>query len=377
MKILHTGDWHLGRIFHGVHLTEDQAILLSQLEELAKSFKPDVYIIAGDVYDRAIPPVEAVELLNDHLSVIRNELKIPVIIVSGNHDNPVRLEFGKKMFAQQGLHIRGSISCNIEPVTISDDWGDVYFYPVPYVDKDTFRNIFNDKDIKNQQDGLCRIIENINKSHPESSRKVMIGHVFTQGGVGSDSERPLSVGGADVIDPAILKGFNYTALGHLHRPQKVQDQSIRYAGSLMKYSISEIEHRKSICCIEMDENGACSIEEVSLNPRRDLKRIEGLFSDLLEQSECEDYMTVCLLDRGPVYNSMNRLRKVFPNIIHIERKELISDSITKKSIDHRKVGDLELFKIFYQDITGEAATEDEQQVFIDAVELMTCEESKQ
>lgn len=371
MRILHTSDWHLGRIFHGVHLTEDQAYILEQLVELIKDRKPDVILVAGDIFDRSVPPVEAVNLLDETLSKILIDYKIPTIMISGNHDSPDRVDFGSRLLEESKLHITGRYNKDIKPVVIEDKFGPVYFYPLPYVEPGIVRESMG-VEMHSHDEAMHMIMDNIKGSMKMDKRNVLITHTFAAGGEVSESERPLSIGGSSVVDASYFNSFNYVALGHLHRPQRIGGDNIRYSGSLMKYSFSEATQKKSIPIIEMDEKGNISVETVELKPRRDLRCIEGYLEDILKGPQKgesrEDYIMVTLMDEGAILDAMGKVRSVYPNILHIERPQFTSAN-TRLNVDSnfRNMDISELFSSFFKQVTDIEMSEEQRATFSDMV----------
>ncbi len=282
MRFLHTADWHLGRLFHGSYLTEDQAHVLDQFVALVKDEKPDAVLICGDVYDRAVPPADAVRLLDDVLSRLVLDLRVPVIMIAGNHDSPDRLAFGSRVLAGQGLHVFGSVTHNVQCVTLYDKWGPVRIYALPYAEPSVARVMLEAEEIRTHEAALKACLERIWFEHPSEARSVALAHAFVSGGEASESERPLSVGGADRVSPDSFEGIHYVALGHLHRPQTVVSERLCYAGSLLKYSFSEAGHSKCVTLVEIGRDGECEIRRIPLTPKRELRRIEGYLKDILE-----------------------------------------------------------------------------------------------
>jgi len=371
MRILHTSDWHLGRIFHGVHLTEDQAYILEQFVKLAGDTKPDVILIAGDIYDRAVPPPEAVKLLDEVLSNILLDYRVPIIIIAGNHDSPERLGFGTRLLARQGLHLIGQLT-GIAPILLHDAHGPVYFCPLPYAEPSVVREKLADPEALNHQRAMYSLVNRTFKMLPPNARKVAIAHAFVAGGELSDSERPLSVGGTGTVEASCFKPFHYTALGHLHRSQNT-GASIRYAGSLMKYSFSEARHKKSVTLVEMDGEGNISLEEISLTPRRDVRCLEGFINDILtgpQQGENrEDYLMVTLKDTGAILDAIGKLREVYPNVLHIERPHLTTGGeLRGPGADHRRLSETDLFSSFFEQVTGAPLSEEQTCAFTATVE---------
>ena len=368
MKILHTSDWHLGRIFHGIHLTEDQSHILEQFTDLVQDTKPDAVVVAGDIFDRSVPPTEAVNLLDEVVSKILMDQNIPIIMIAGNHDSPDRLGFGYRLLESRGLNISGKLRLDRKPVVLYDGYGPVYFHAIPYAEPAMVKEHFLDEKIGGHDDAMGRIVQHIHENRLQNSRNVLIAHAFVAGGEESESERPLSVGGSSAVKTDKFKDFNYVALGHLHRPQKAGEEHIRYSGSLMKYSFSEASHKKAINFIEMDERGNVKIESISLKPKRDLRCLEGYLQDLLNSGEKdgnrEDYLKVTLLDEGAILDAIGKLRRVYPNVLHIERPKLTaSGQLLGADRNFKKMGELHLFSSFLSQVTEQEITEEQQKAF--------------
>lgn len=372
MKLIHTSDWHLGRLFYGVHLTEDQAHVLDQLITVIRETKADVLLVSGDIYDRAVPPPEAVKLLDEVLSRIVLGLRVPVILITGNHDSPDRLGFGWQLLAQQGLHIRGSVSASIDPVIVSDAAGPVYIYPIPYAEPAIVRQQLGRDTIHDHEAAMQSLIEGVWSQHPPGARSVLIAHAFVAGGEASESERPLSIGGSGLVPAACFEGFHYVALGHLHRPQLVGCASVNYAGSLLKYSFAEANQTKSVSLVQLDAQGHCQVERIPLTPRRDVRRLEGSLADILKGPRAgenpEDYIMVTLLDKGAILDAMGQIRKVYPNALHLERPVLDGGGQRPASrVDHRVMDEVELFSQFFAQVTDDELTEEQKSAYVDLV----------
>jgi exonuclease SbcD len=375
MRILHTSDWHLGRLFHGVHLTEDQAYVLEQVIDLVRDVRPDVVIVAGDIYDRAVPPPEAVSLLNDVLSRLVLEIGARVVLTAGNHDSARRLDFGSSIMENNGLHISARLSENPRAVILGDDDGPVHFYPLPYAEPALVRARLGLEAVRDHQTAMEALVNRIGEIHPEGVRSVLIAHAFVAGGTESESERPLSVGGVGTVEASCFKGFDYVALGHLHRPQQAGDRRVQYSGSLLKYSFSEADQAKSVKIVEIDGRGLLSIETVSLTPRHDVRTISGHLGDLIEHPEKgpdrEDYLSVALLDSGALYDPIGKLREVYPNVLHLApRIRPAADGEGERAIDHRKMTETELFAAFYHEVTGEPLSSEQRKAFVAAAERL-------
>ncbi|KKM12407.1 exonuclease SbcD [Clostridiales bacterium PH28_bin88] len=377
MRILHTSDWHLGRIFHGIHLTDDQAYILEQFLQLVNDVKPDVVLIAGDIYDRSVPATEAVKLLDEVLSRIILDHKVPVMLIAGNHDSPERLGFGTRLLAQQGLHVYGQL--NLFPVVLYDSHGPVYFCPVPYVEPPVVRERLAAPDAIDHDRAMRSLVRHLTANIPKGARTVALAHAFVAGGEESESERPLTVGGTGTVDASCFKPFHYVALGHLHQPQHAGGEHIRYAGSLMKYSFSEAAHRKSVTLVEMDGAGNTTFEVIPLSPRRDVRCLDGYLNDILARprngENKDDYLMVTLKDSGAILDAMGKLREVYPNVLHIERPYLTEGGdLRGPGGDHRRLGELDLFSSFFEQVTGTPLSVEQTKVFADTVNVLHRQE---
>jgi len=246
-------------------------------------------------------------------------------------------------------------------VTVEDDAGPVHFFALPYAEPAVVREKFECDEARDHEQAMRVIIDSVRARRPHSARSVVISHSFVAGGESAESERPLSVGGADQVDSALFAAFQYVALGHLHRPQWVEQPHIRYAGSLLKYSFSEASHKKMVNVVEMDEHGACRVEGVALTPRRDVRRIEGYLQEVLAGPGAgenrDDYLQIGLLDTGPLLDVMTKLRDVYPNVLNVERPGFGPSTLGgSRSADHRKLNDADLFSAFFFEVTGEPLT---------------------
>lgn len=368
MRFLHTSDWHLGRIFHGVHLTNDQAHLLEQFLECVQDTRPDAIVIAGDVYDRAVPPTDAIELLDDTLSKVILDYHVPMILIAGNHDSPERLGFGNKLLARQGLHVAGTLSGVPQPIILEDEHGPVYFLPFTYAEPALVRERLMEPEASDHEQALESMIRQALRQVPENSRKVAIAHAFISGGLTTDSERPLSIGGSGMVSAKLFEPFQYTALGHLHNSQKAGAEHIRYPGSLMKYSFAEANQTKGINLVEINSQGDARIQSLALSPKRDVRILEGYFQEILKKAATlgnpGDYLQIVLKDTDPILDAMGQLRSVFPNVLAIDRPYLSTSSVLSgPTADHRKLTEKQLFASFFEQMTGQALTENQDSEF--------------
>lgn len=382
MKFFHTADWHLGKLVQGVYMTEDQAYILNEFIRMVEEEKPDVVLISGDLYDRAVPPTEAVQLLDDTLQRIVLDLQTPVIAIAGNHDSPSRLDFGSHLMKKNGFHMIGRMPEHHEPIVLEDEFGEVHFHAIPYVEPSTVRHLYEDEEIRNHNDAHRKIKEKLEANIVSGKRHVLLAHAFVtpygeEAENTSESERPLSIGGSEYVDARIYETFDYVALGHLHRAHYVHKENIRYAGSPLKYSISEEHHEKGFYIVTMDGEGNTEIEKRVLQPLRDLRTVEGYMEDILKLPSSDDYVFVHLLDETPVLSPMEKVRSVFPNAMHVERKSFSIQHSSGNSGQvqaRRKMSDLELFRTFYEEVKGEVPSDDAEAIFKEALENVMSED---
>jgi exonuclease SbcD len=383
VRFIHTADWHLGRLFHGVHLTADQAHVLDQFVELAKEARPDVILIAGDIYDRAVPPPDAVELLDHVLSRLVIDLQIPVLLIAGNHDSPGRLNFASRLLAGRRLYVTGMLPKMCQPLVLHDTHGSVEYYGVPYAEPAMVRSCLGCDETAGDHNAATKAyLDSIRASRMPARRRVLIAHAFVAGGAVCESERPLSVGGAGTVDAAHFHGFDYVALGHLHRPQSLscdgsKDQTLHYSGSLLKYSFDEAPQRKVVYMVEMDAAGRCSREAIALKPRRDVRRVSGRLAELLKSpplhgASREDYLEVTLLDDGLVLDAIGQLREIYPNVLSVRPAERPGASGPATLARVRTSSDAELFDSFFRHVTGDEPTAQQRAAFIATIDAMTA-----
>ncbi len=374
MKFIHTGDWHIGKIVNDFSMLEEQKYLLEQLLAVVEKEKPDALVLAGDIYDRSIPPVEAVELVDEVFNRLLLEMKIPVLAVAGNHDSAERLSFASRILTNNGLHISGVFDGKVPLITLEDGFGPVNFYLLPYTDPRNIRHIYGDSQISTHDDAMKRVLDNIGQAYNSSERNVMVTHGYiTRLGqpseLTSDSERPLSIGGTDFVSSDYFSMFNYTALGHLHAPQKAGFDKVRYSGSLMKYSFSEVNQKKGITIVELDHTGSASFKHVDLVPKRDMRIIKGPLNGLISpevynSANTEDYIHAILTDKGELIDPISKLRSVYPNIMGLSREGSGQREASKTSASngYKTKTKLELFREFYYSIQGEPLTEEAEAV---------------
>ena len=357
MRLLHTADWHLGKTLKGQNLLDDQEFILKQIFKIIDEQKPDAALIAGDIYDRAVPPVEAVELFDETLNKFA-EKKLPVLIIAGNHDSATRLNFGSKIFESKNIHIAAKIEDNPKPVVLEDNFGEVYFSLIPYFEPSEIRAKFFGEDFKqlSYTDANKFYIDLARQKIPKNKRSVAVAHVFLTGGIESESERKF-VGGAENVSAQIFSGYNYVALGHLHRPQKF------YAGSPLKYSFDEANHKKSVTLVDFDGAGNIDIKKIDLTPRRDLIIVEGTFNELKNRPSSPHYAQIILTDNAYIHET-EELRDAFPYFLEVKRKNHLNsyDEIPQNTFS-KEDSISEQFAKFFEEITGEKLNSDESKAF--------------
>ena len=403
MRFLHTADWHLGRIFYGQYLTDDQAhVLEHQFFTILKEEKIDGILLAGDVFDRAVPPIEAIELWDSIITRLAMDYKVPLFVVSGNHDGAERLEVGRSMLSESGIHIWGSPHHALQPFEFEGFDGRVAICPMPFSEPrrigdalglnsseskpvdtdmtdDTLFSYVDDKD----QEAVALNLHNYDQMYqawsdylykqvPKQMRSIAISHAFVMGGEVGGSERTLSVGGSEQVSPHVFKNFHYTALGHLHGPQRMGADHIRYSGSPLKYSFDEHAQKKSFTIIDMDTKGNVDISTIPVEAKRDVVILEGYFEDLLNNTALQtkhkdDYVQARLLDTMPIMDGMAKLRQVYHRCMTIELAGRIATPVVDMGdAVFKELNERELFNQFAETVWKEPLTEAEQS-YIDSV----------
>lgn len=403
MRFLHTADWHLGRIFYGQYLTDDQAYVLeNQFFTILKEEKIDGILLAGDVFDRAVPPIEAIELWDSIITRLAMDYKVPLFVVSGNHDGAERLEVGRSMLSESGIHIWGSPHHALQPFEFEGFDGRVAICPMPFSEPrrigdalglsssesksvdtdmadDTLFSYVDDKD----QEAVAPNLHNYDQMYqawsdylykqvPKRMRSIAISHAFVTGGEVGGSERTLSVGGSEQVNPRVFKDFHYTALGHLHGPQRMGADHIRYSGSPLKYSFDEHGQKKSFTIIDMDTKGSVDISTIPVEAKRDVVILEGYFEDLLNNKKLQvkhkdDYVQARLLDTMPIMDGMAKLRQVYPRCMTIELVGRVATPVALMGdVVFKELNERQLFNQFAENVWKKPLTEEEQS-YIDSV----------
>lgn len=360
MRFIHTADWHLGKTLKNAPMIDEQNYLLNgEFLKIVDDEKVDAVIIAGDVYDRGVPPIDAINLFDEIICKL-TERKIFVLCVSGNHDSAARLNFGSRLMSKANFFLQTRPEKNPAPIVLQDDFGEIYFSLIPFFEPIEIKEKFLPEDFSEKltSETANKIyITEARKKIPDGKRSVAVAHLFAAGGITSESERKF-VGGVENVDTENFSAYNYTALGHLHKPQtmKKTDFIVRYSGSPLKYSFDEATHDKGITLVEIEGDGKVFYEHLKLTPRRDVRIVEGNLDDLKNFPKTEDYIHANLTDKKYFLNAMESLREnSFPNILslkftNLEQTTENSSSAEKFSAD---TSILEQFKEFFESKSGE------------------------
>ena len=362
---MHLADLHLGKRVNGFSMMEDQEYILNRILEIMEEEQPDGLLIAGDVYDKTIPPAEAVRRMDDFLTAVAAK-HVPVFLISGNHDSAERVAFGHQLMQGSGIWISPVYDGIIRHHTLEDRWGEVNIYLIPFLRPSVVRSFFPDVEIEDYTDALRTIIEDLQVD--TSRRNVVLAHQFVTA-TGAlpetcDSEQ-LSVGGLDRVDGSVFSPFDYTALGHLHGPQRVGSETIRYAGSPLKYSFSELHQKKSVTVAELRAKGEAEIRQIPLEPRREMTELRGTFEEILAEARKKgepqtDYYHMILTDETDVVDALSRLREYYPNIMLLDydnRRTRSQKEVEQLDrVEERTPG--ELFAALYEQQNGQEMDSD-------------------
>lgn len=373
MKFLHTADWHIGKKLHGISLLEEQNEVFKQLLETAIKEKVDAIVIAGDLYDRSVPPAEAVKLLNKMLYEINVEQSFPILAISGNHDSSTRLQTGGPWYQEKQFYLYTTLSDQVvKGIKIDNS----QFFLLPYFEPIDARLYFKDETLKTHQDAVKRVVEEMKKNFETSLNQILVSHFFVAGSLRTDSEVEATAGGLDSIAASLFKDFQYVALGHLHNPNAFKSSSIQYSGSLLKYSVSEANQTKGFRLIELTDKGEVSNRFYPVKPLKNLAVIEESFSTITDHEyyqniDKNNYVYVKLTDTIMIPNTMNRLREIYPNIIGMERvnrPKLMNDSRLSRNKEEKLLSPTKMFEKFYEVVTGDPMSENQQNIIIKMME---------
>jgi len=378
MKIMHLSDLHLGKRVNEFSMLEDQEYILTKIVNIIDEQLPEVIVIAGDVYDKAVPSAEAVELFDDFL-VRLSKRNLKVFVISGNHDSAERIAFGGRLMDKSGIYMSPVYGGKVEPVTLLDEYGDICFYMLPFVKPSNVRRFYPGNEIDSYTEAIKVAVENMNID--TSRRNVLVTHQFVTGALRTESEE-VSVGGADNVDVSVFDGFDYVALGHIHRAQKCRSEYIRYSGTPLKYSFSEAKDTKTVTIVELKEKAAIELSFVPLIPKRDLVEIKGTYDELTLKSfyggtsYTDDYVHVTLTDEEDVPDVLTKLRVIYKNIMKLDYDNLrtrhsaeisgASDVAAKTPLEH--------FGDFFEMQNGQVMSEEQTNFMSEIIEQIWRDE---
>lgn len=373
MKFLHTSDWHLGRQFHNVSLLDDQKVVLEQIIEYIQANAVDALVIAGDVYDRSVPPTVAIELMNQFVNRVCGELKLPIILIPGNHDGAERLGFASQQMADSGLHIVSNFTDMLTPIELETDIGKVHFYGMPYNDPELVRHHFK-QPVSTHDDAHKLLCDEITSAFDKNAKNILLSHCFVDGAIESESERPLSIGGSDRVSHEHFMPFDYVALGHLHQPQKKGEEFIRYSGSLMKYSFSEQHQKKGMTLVELDESGFKSATHIDLQAPHEMRIVEGDLDEIIAQGKTdpknEDYLLVRLMDKHAILNPMEKLRAVYPNVLHLEKPGMLVGVEQQMAAAKLARSEVDMFRDFFLEAQDSSLSDEQDKAISDIIKQL-------
>ena len=380
MRFFHLSDLHIGKQLHYYNLKEDQEVILSQVVEAAREYHPDAIVIAGDIYDKSVPSAEAVTIFNHFLTEI-SDIKpaIPILIIAGNHDSAQRLDYASEILDRQHIHIAGSPPGEsdeyLKKVKITDEYGEVTFYLLPFVKPGYVRNFLDEESEDTYTAAVRALIER--EDMDLSGRNVLVSHQFyTAGGKEpqrSDSEAVV-VGGLDNVDASVLEAFDYAALGHIHRSQQIGGPGFRYCGTLLKYSVSESNDDKALLMVELGKKGTEPVlTSIPLSPLRDVKKLEGKFEDILSETGKEkqknDYVSITVTDDVEPYQLRERLEEVYPYLLEVKVDNTRTRTQLKEQAEVFDISDpYQVFCQFFEEVQGRKMNEEEQELLNEILE---------
>lgn len=378
MRLIHLSDLHIGKRVNEFSMLEDQEYILTKIINVIDAEKPDGVIIAGDVYDKSVPSAEAVQLFDDFLARLA-ERKLTVFVISGNHDSAERIAFGSRVMNSSGVYMAPVFNGHITPIEIEDQYGMVNIYMLPFIKPAYVRRYYPELEIETHNDAVKTVINSLKID--TGLRNVLVCHQFVTGAVCCESEE-LSVGGLDNIDCSIFDGFDYVALGHIHGPQKIIKETVRYSGTPLKYSFSEVNHKKSVTLIELTEKEKIHIQTVELIPKRDLRQIKGSYLEITakeyyKDTNTDDYMYVTLTDEEDIPDVIGKLRSIYPNIMKLDydNKRTRNSNIVYGAEQVEKKTPLELFEEFYEKQNNQPMSEEQRKFSLELMEKIWEEEA--
>ena len=365
MKFIHLSDLHIGKKVNEFSMLEDQKYIFEKIISIIEQQKIDGVFIAGDVYDKSIPSREAVQVFDDFLTKIVSK-NIPVFVISGNHDAAERIAFGAELMKQSKVYFSPVFDGNVSEIILKDEYGEIAIYLLPFIKPATVRPYYSDVEINSYNDAVKTVIEHININ--KNRRNILIAHQFVTGAEKSNSE-DISVGGIDNVDADVFDNFDYVALGHIHKPQYVGRETIRYCGTPLKYSFSEVNHKKSVSIVTLKQKGNISIEKIDLIPQKDMCEIKGYYQEITalcyyKNMNTQNYMHIILKDEQDIVDAIAKLRSIYPNIMRLDydnkRTQNNQNIDITENIEYKTP--LQLLQQFYE-IQNNCAMTEEQTLF--------------
>lgn len=369
MKILHTSDWHLGKMIYGRSLLEDQEHFIKEVFlPTVQRENPDCVILAGDIFDRQIAPVEAIRLFDEVLTEMSRQ-HIPFAVISGNHDGADRIAVGASMLRSSGIYIATKLEDVFSPVVLTKENETLHLYLLPYIEPAAVRQYFHDDSIQGFPMAYQAVISAIQANMDQTAINILAGHCFAAGSQTCDSESAVYVGGSGEVPPSLFQSFDYTALGHLHGPQRVGENG-RYSGSPLKYSFDEEHHKKSLALLDITKQG-CTTALLPIPTLRDMRTVTGTLEELLslgKSSPSKDYLAVELTNDTPVYMPLEQLRPYFPNVLSVHCNWLHTElsgeqKALRQTMQNRTINEMVVFSQFLQQICGTEPTEEDKTLF--------------
>lgn len=370
MKFIHLSDLHIGKRVNEFSMYEDQEYILAEIIKIIDSEKPDAVLIAGDVYDKSIPPSDAVKMFDSFLYML-SKRNLQVFVISGNHDSPERLSFGSRLIEKSGVHLSPVYNGHVEPIKMEDEYGEVNIYMLPFVKPANVRRFFDDREIVSYTDAVNAAISEMSVN--SNSRNVLITHQFVTGANRTESEE-ISVGGTDNVDVSVFDNFDYVALGHIHRPQNCLSERVRYCGTPLKYSFSEANDKKSVTVVELKEKGSLEVYTADLVPKHEMREIKGKYEEITAKSFYEnttyqtDYMHITLTDEEDIPDGVGKLRSIYRNLMKLDydNKRTRSNAHITGAENVEEKSPIELFSDFYE-LQNNQPMSDEQREYISSL----------
>ncbi len=368
MKFMHISDLHLGKRIYEFSMIEDQKYILKQILDIAEKEQIEAVLLAGDIYDKPVPSAEAVQVFDWFLTQMA-ECGLTVFAVSGNHDSAERIAFGAQLMNRSGIYLSPVYDGQLEKVTMSDEYGEIAVYLLPFIRPSTVRHAYPEDEIGSYEDAAAAALCHAN---PDIQvRNVLVAHQFVTGASRCESEE-VSVGGVDNVSASVFDAFDYVALGHIHSPQNIGRETLRYCGTPLKYSFSEAEQIKSVTIVEMKEKGTAEVRTMELKPLRDMRRIKGTYMELSDRmyyqgTNTNDYILAVLTDEDDVIDAMQKLRVIYPNLMRIEydNKRTRMEQIIEATENAEIKSELELFEEFFEAQNNQPVSEEQRRMIID------------